>query len=367
MSLVLVCLYTAFRSSNFAVKMLKFTFPGYLHMSDDNDLPIDKTHPFDPLIQNENIAFAPEAMVACDSCRRLNPPNRDTCIYCSRELEVDLANTAAIGPKHRKLEIWERGFNVIFREILPEADVQKAAQFLSLDNSDLASLIISGQPLPLARVENEKEASFLQTGTERYGLKCSIMKDVDLGVDKMPVRLGRIDFLDDCFAFEDFNTRKVTEIDFEDLVLIIPGFISSSRVDSLEKKRRNKEAKLLEETATMSDESILDIYSRKDDTGFRIYLAGFDFSCLGEDKGLLAVENLRRLIGEIKDRAPNAKLVNDYAAVRYLLGLVWEIESRKDSKGLVQTGFGKREFGAVSSTNNLNQFTKFSRLQWHLL
>ena len=143
--------------------------------------------------------------------------------------------------------------------------------------------------------------------------------------------------------------------------------ITASRVDSLEKKRRRGTTKLIDETATASDESILDMYSKRDGIGFRVHLTGFDFSCLGDDKGLLAVENLRRLIVRLKEHAPNAKLVTNYGSVRPALSQVWEIESRKDSQGLKRSGFGKREFGAVASSSNLNQFTKYSRLQWHLL
>ncbi|MEO6051490.1 MAG: hypothetical protein ABIP78_09185 [Pyrinomonadaceae bacterium] len=69
----------------------------------------------------------------------------------------------------------------------------------------------------------------------------------------------------------------------------------------------------------------------------------------------------------MKEHAPNAKLDNTYAKVRHALSDVWLIESRKESQGLIRSGFGKREFGAIASSSNLNQFTKYSRLQWHLL
>jgi hypothetical protein len=142
--------------------------------------------------------------------------------------------------------------------------------------------------------------------------------------------------------------------------------LTKGRVDSLEKKRRHGKTKLIDETATSSDEQIFDLYTRDDATGFRVFQAGFDFSCLGDDKGLLASENIRLLIAELKQRAPNAKYINSYGHVRRLLDDVWKIESRKDSQGLQRSGFGKVEFGSVASTSNLMQFNKFSRLQWHL-
>ena len=53
---------------------------------------------FDPRVQTENLAFAPEEMVPCTGCGRANPPNRRACIYCAGEIELrdeDLARGMA--------------------------------------------------------------------------------------------------------------------------------------------------------------------------------------------------------------------------------------------------------------------------------
>ena len=322
---------------------------------------------FDPQIQSENIAFDPEAMVACSGCSRLNPPNRLKCIYCAKELAIEVADAASIKPTLRKLELWERGFNLVVGAKLAKPDIKGVGAFLSLDREDVAAVLDNETPLPIARVESENEALIVQERLSQFGVACSIVSDADLAADKPPVRLSRIDFLEGHLALTDFNTSKVVEIDAGEFVLLVPGVLSASKVDSLEKKRRGRETKVIDETATASDETLLDIYTRADPTGYRVHLAGFDFSCLGVDKGLLAGENLRLLIVRLKEHLPNAQLVGDYASVRQALGQVWEVESRKDSRGLQRSGFGKVEFGAVASTNNLNQFTKYSRLQWHLL
>lgn len=336
-------------------------------MTENPDKQPESPTAFDPRIQTEKLAFDPKELVSCGGCGRTNPPNRLKCLYCARELEIRIENTEAIRPILRKLEIWERVWNVIVREIGSQADTGKIAQFLSMDAADLTAILDAGTPLPLARVESEREAAILLTRMERLGLKCMIVSDADLAADKPPVRLGRIDLPNDRIELKDFNTGKTTEVESDDLVLIVPGLITARRVDTLEKKRRRGQKKLLDETTTATDETILDIYSRHDRNGYRVHLAGFDFSCLGEDKGLLAVENLRRLVVALKEHAPNAKLVNDYTSVRHALGNVWEIESRSDPQGLQRAGFGKVEFGNVASTSNLMQFTKYSRLQWHLL
>lgn len=325
----------------------------------------DATHAFDPLLQTENIAFRPEEMQACAACGRINPPTRLKCLYCAGELEVKAENAASIKPVLRKLESWERAFNVIVHKTSGEIEIAKTAAYLSTEIDAVKAVVEAGLPLPVARVESATEAGVVITGLGKLNVKCSMISDAELDADKLPVRLSGIEFGENRIAVTDFNTRRSTVID--DLALIVPGILTSSKVDSLEKKRRGGKTKLLDETATASDESILDIYDRKDGIGFRVHLAGFDFSCLGDDKGMIAAENMRRLVVKLKEYAPQAKLVADYVTVRHALGSVWEVEARKDPQGLQRAGFGKVEFGSVASTSNLRQFTKYSRLQWHIL
>ena len=322
--------------------------------------PTDRPQ-FDPRIQTEDIAFKPDEMKPCIACTRLNPPTRLKCLYCGNQLEIRPENASRIRPELRKLEAWERGYNVILREpnSAVKANLSKIASFLSMEPDDIRVILDAAASLPLARVESETEADL--------GLKCSILADSDIAEEKLPVRISNVELSDDSIAVTDFNTRKVIVVKTGDLALIIPGLVTTARVDSIEKKKRGGTSKLIDETMTSSDESILDIYSRQEPTGFRVHLTGFDFSCLGPDKGLIAVENMRRLVTVLKEYAPDAKLVADYRSVRPALGHVWEIESRKDGQGLQRSGFGKKEFGSVASTNNLRQFTKYSRLQWHLL
>lgn len=322
---------------------------------------------FDPYTQTENLAFDPAAMVPCDGCGRMNPPNRLKCFYCASDLAIAVKDAASIKPALRKLELWERGFNLIVRQKTAQPDVIGIARFLSMEAEDLAAILDTGIAIPVARVESEKEALIVQECLSQFGVGCSIVSDAALAADKPPARLSRIEFAGGRLALTDFNTGKVTETEAGEFVLLIPGIITASKVDSLEKKRRGGKTKLIDETATASDETLLDMYTRRDPTGYRVYLAGFDFSCLGEDKGLLAGENLRLLIVHLKEYLPDAKLINDYPTIRHAVGRVWEVESRKDSRGLQRSGFGKVEFGAVASTHNLNQFTKYSRLQWYLL
>ncbi|MEP6787531.1 MAG: hypothetical protein ABJB40_03810 [Acidobacteriota bacterium] len=331
-------------------------------MSDTADNGSENTPTFDPNIQTENIAFAPGELATCDSCGRKNPPTRFNCLYCAKELAVKIENVASTGFVTRKLELWERGYNLILRERSDVLDTPKVAQLLSMEIADLTLILEARKPLPLARVETESQTSAMLRGLAQLGLVCSLVSDADLVPDKPPVRLSGIEFFEDNIAFIDFNTGHLIEIKADELALIVPGLIIESRVDSLEKRGFRGKKKLVAETPTVSDGSILDIYDRYDAIGFRVHLAGFDFSCLGEDKTLLASENIRRLTVTLLEQAPHAKTIDDYGAVRQALRSVWEVETRNDTQGFERAGVR-----AVASTSNLNQFTKYSRLQWQLL
>jgi hypothetical protein len=332
-----------------------------------SSLFMPETPGFDPSIQTEKIAFDTAAMVTCDACRRSNPPSRLKCIYCGASLTVASEAAASIKPLLRELEPWERGCNLIVRERMADPDIAGAARFLSEEPGDIAESLAAGVPVPIARVESEAEAVVVRDGLARFGIGCSIVKDSELAPERSPTRISSIEVLGDSLAVTDFNTLKRSMIDRAEFALIVPGVVTVDRVDSLEKKRRGGKTKLLDETATASDEMLLDLYTRTDVTGFRVNLTGFDFSCLGNDKGLIARENMRLLIVRLVEDLPNAKLVRDYADIRHALDHIWEIESRKDSQGLQRAGFGKVEFGSTASRTNVSQFTKYSRLQWHLL
>ena len=335
---------------------------GSLNKSEESALNVGQ-------IQSEKIAFEPEEMLACARCARMNPPNRLKCFYCANELEVKGENVARIKPILRKLESWEKGFNLIYLadQCPNETEVAKIANLLSRDAADLKTIFDAGVPLPLALVESEREAARIAEGLKQLGVKCSIVSDEQLQPERLPTRLRALQFEIDRIVAVDFNTAKAIEIARDDLALIVKGTIFQSKTESIKKLKRGGKGEILDETPTASDEILIDIYRRDDPLGFRILPHGFDFSCLGVAKGILAVENVRSLIVALKDFAPEARLVTDFTALKNVLGQVWEIEERKDPLGLRRSGFGKREMGHVASSNNLNQCTRYSRLQWHLL
>ena len=321
-------------------------------------------------IQAENPAFKPEEMILCRKCERKNPPTRLDCFYCGAQLEFSEGQSGFIKPNLRKLENWEKGFNLIYSpgsENFNDAKLSEIAKILKCEKEVLQKMISAQKPLPLARAESEKEAEIVQTRLRELGVETLIVRDESLNVEKSARRLRGLEFYDDKIILILFNQDEIIEISNNDLALIVTGAIFERKVEATQKRVKKGESKILQTSETASDEFLIDIYSRGDVTGYRIFAKGFDFSCLEAEKEILAVKNLKKLAQKLVATAPDAKFVDDYLQVRKSLGNVWEVEERTDSQCMKREGFGKFNLGNVTTINNLSQFTKYSRLQWQLL
>lgn len=320
-------------------------------------------------VQTENIAFKPEEMILCEKCSRNNPPNRLKCFYCAAELKLSDEQAELVKPVLRKLELWEKGFNLIIQPDstnFNELNATEISKNIGFESEIVQKIVESKKKVPIARVETQNEAEIVKKILHRYGLETKIVSDESLALEKVPKRLRGIEFLDDKLILILFNQDEIVEISREDLALIVTGAVFEKKTESIEKRKKG-ESKILDATETASDEMLIDIYSKQDSTGFRILSKGFDFSCLETEKTMLATENMKRLAVKLQEFSQNAQTIKDYLSVREILGNVWELESRKDSLGLKRHSFGKFDFSNVSSSNNLQQFTKYSRLQWQIL
>ncbi len=321
-------------------------------------------------IQLENPAFKSEEMILCRKCERANPPTRLDCLYCGAELEFTEAQSEIIKPNLRKLENWEKGFNLVFSTIadnFDESKLSEIAKMLKCDQEFLRKLIEAKKTLPLARVEFEKETEIVQKRLGEFGIETLIVSDENLAIEKPSRRLRGIEFFDDRIVLLLFNKDEIVEISSKDLVLIVTGAIFERRVEATEKRVKKGENKILQTNETASDEFLMDIYSRDNEVGYRILAKGFDFSSLETEKEIVATKNLKKLAQKLREVAPDAQFVDDYLQIREILGTVWEVEERIDSQGLKREGFGKFNLGNVTTINNLSQFTKYSRLQRQLL
>ncbi len=321
-------------------------------------------------LQAENIAYDSEEMIRCAKCERANPPNRLNCLYCGAELDVSEAQSQNLKPNLRKLEFWEKGFNLIVlpsSQIPDETELSKITKLLKIEREVLRKIIEGEKTLPLIRLESEREADILKKCLGEFGIETRVLSDETLAIEKPARRLRGIEFFDDKLVLILFNQDEIVEISNTDLTLIVTGAVFERKIEATEKHNKKGENTILDTSEVSTDETLLDIYSRADSIGYRIWAKGFDFSCLAAEKGILANENLKKLAGKLCQIAPDTVFVDDYLQNREVLANVWEVEQRSDSQGLKRESFGKFNLGNITTVNNLSQFTKYSRLQWHLL
>lgn len=315
-------------------------------------------------LRSEEIGFAPAKMITCGRCGRPNPPIRAACFYCSFELEVPEEFADRIKLNLRKLENWEKGFNVVMlpAENENEGAADELSKMISIEKEIFLQMVRSNIPLPVARVESANEADMIKRAFSRHGFECIMMADEDIDQDKPPSRLRWLEFGDGSITLQPFNSVAEVTLSADELDLVVTGEIFSSKTETRQKRTKRKTS-TESETQTSADEKVVDLYSKENLNGWRIPAHGFDFSCLGDEKSLLAGENMSRLVSRLKTILPNARFVEDYREIRELLDNVWEIQFTKDSLGIRRSVFRGTRFDSVLSSDNQIQFTKYSRMQ----
>lgn len=316
-------------------------------------------------IRSEDIGYDPADLAACPECRRPNAPNRTSCIYCGAEMPITAADPVTVKIRGTRPESWEKAFNIIYLPTETVIDTAAAGRHLSIDGSLIDEIIAHGKPVPAARFSSRTDAEIIAHRLAELGFASIILADTELRADEPPIRLRCVEFEDGNTVLTTFNTSEKLRVASNSITVIVTGTIRSSSNELLE-KRKKKEMTVVDSTEMTSDESTADIYVKGDPIGFRIFTKGFDFSGLGAEKGMLAGENLRRLIAKIRILAPNAALIEDYGSAAVLLNGVWEIESQKNSQGIQRSFLGGISFSKRAQSDNTLQFTKYSRLQRYL-
>lgn len=224
-------------------------------------------------LHSETESYKPEEMFVCQKCQRKNPPTRLDCLYCGVELEFDESESQRLKPVLRKIEPHEKGFNLVYlanSESWNESQLSEVSKMTRLSKSDLQKFVEANKLLPLARVETEKEIEIVAERLREIGIETRIFSDEDFEEEKLPRRLRRIEFSDDKIILILFNNDEIVEIKNEELNLIVVGAVFENKLESTEKHKRKKENKLLETFEISSDDSLIDIYTKKDLLGYRI-------------------------------------------------------------------------------------------------
>ena len=322
--------------------------------------------------------FAPEQLVACEQCVRANAPTRLTCLYCGAALPRTKQGAALWRPKLKRLEDWEQGFNVVTLTraagALTSDAAEEAASLLRLDAGGLKEMVLAGRAMPLARVTSADEAWLIVEKLRGLGLNTEVFPDDVLA--RKPVRVRALEFEDGavvCRAGPEADPRRVA---WSEVVLLVTGRVVSRRIEVAERKRGlGGRSETVETRELTSDELVLDLYTSSVEEheahavgglGFRVMSGGFDYSCLGERKGLVAAESFNALVAALRERAPAAAHDEEYARLRPLLSDVWPSAEHTGSLGLRRERAGRFNTEAVTTVSNETQFTRYAQLR-HLL
>jgi hypothetical protein len=138
------------------------------------------------------------------------------------------------------------------------------------------------------------------------------------------------------------------------------------KVEVEERKGRRAESEIVDAREMSADEAVLDIYTYRDDGGWRVTASNFDFSCLGAQKGLIAGQNFSTLVRILRERAGRSFYDDSYHSVRHALGVVWPLEQQTEARGWRRERPGRVNTEAVTRSDNEMQFTRYSRLRHYL-
>ena len=315
-------------------------------------------------VMSETIGFTTDKMVACSNCGKQNPPNRLNCLYCGKALELPAETAFGLQFRPAEIEDWEPGVNIVVRERVDPAAVESLGSTVFLDENLLASVGETEVPFPLIRVRGD-EADEILSRFASAGVAAVLVDDKDLRHQQPPVRLKGLRLGEDTVEFRLFNSDDAAKFDASEIVLIVTGAIFKSSSEATLKTKK-KETKRVDEKFAASDHSVIDIYTAADKAGFRILPHGFDFSCLGERKSLLAVENFAALKVMLRESFPQAIFDETYISKTSILDQVWPRTVENTSKGMHRVGL-KVARSVGESVSNEEQFTRYSRMRRELI
>jgi hypothetical protein len=149
-------------------------------------------------------------------------------------------------------------------------------------------------------------------------------------------------------------------------MLLVVGRLVIKRVELKERKGKRAENTIMDTSEFVTDETVVDFYTRQQAMPYRIAANGFDFSCLGASKGLLAAENISRLLQLFRERASQLEFNDSFNSMRKVLEPVWPSAQQNEASGWRRERPGKYSIGSVMELNNENQFSRYSRLRHYL-
>ena len=325
-----------------------------------------------PIEPSEPQGFSPDQMIRCEECLRANPPTRVSCLYCVAPLPLTESSLRLRKPVLRQPEKHQAGYNNILlppEQVINDDAIVEAAGLLKLSPENLRNVLSQRSPLPVARTASREEAELITLRLRDLGLTCSTLSDEELGLSVAGelVRRVRSLTLDDAsFTIHRAGASEETQVSWSDVILILPARLVETRLELKERKTRKTEDEIIDTSEFFKDETVIDFYTASQSSTWRITANGFDYSCLGRAKTLIANENIGKLKQLFLDKAVNAQLDDSYARLRPLLELAWSTHAETQSSGWRRERPGRLSVGVATVRSNETQFTRYSRLRYYL-
>ena len=309
-------------------------------------------------------------MILCDRCVRSNPPTRVSCLYCGATLPVTEVTAKLRQPVFIPPDKFQSGFNSITipnQTAIGDTEFEKAADFLKISPACLQKLLAANIPLPFAHTASEEEANLVSERMSELGIKARTLSDNQLGVsDDYVVRIRSVEFHETSVAFRLHGPGNDKNIAYGNLLLIVLGRLVTQKTEVKELKSRLSENEIVDASQFFADEPVVDIYSSCDSETLRITANNFDFSCLQDQKTLVAAQNLSTLVRVIASKAPRTEIDDSYSSLRQTLEPIWGTEKETESRGWRRDAPGRITIGATTTHSNESQFTRYSRLRYFL-
>ncbi len=293
-----------------------------------------------------------EIIGSCPKCGRPNRSRRSDCLYCGSLLRAATNEDGA-----EQNEFWI----VVKVDHDNAAGLDAIAEFAKQDPAAARSAFASGCWLPLTAARSRPAAESITSRLAENLVDVRIFDDNDLLPSAAPMRLTGID--DD---LAEFRARAPGDLEslpalVADTRLVVHGTLRTAAVERTE-RRTSSGRQLLNETTANSDEAVLDLFLGPDDDWYRIRPVGFDFSCLGDERTLIAADNVRKLGAKLAQTGPDAVLDTNFDRSRRWLESVWPSDSSIAAAGFERSSFGKPKLNSVERRDNLSQFTRYSRM-----
>jgi len=306
--------------------------------------------------------FAPDEMVTCDACLRANAPTRAQCMYCGASLnqpvaplEVETAAAEETVEKNHYVVVCAR-----VGQSVDDSAVAQLAERFQLKPEELQVALSTGAPLPLASTTSEDEATRVISDLKGIEMRSATVYAVDLNKEVVPINIRALEFDDDNVTAISKIGRQRLAARLSDIQLVVTGRLLMHRIE-VDERRSRSAVKPLDRRELSQDQSVVDLHLNSSAAPWRIIVNDFDFSCLGERKGLTAFDNVRTLIELLKDRT-SAEVNDSYARIKPVLAAIWPLQNTASQSRSSRPRARRNEFSTVTASDNEMQFNNYSRL-----